>query len=173
MPTDYFTILGLTSCLHSTREVTQHFLTRRAQLLAQLDNRQRYAEVRRELDALYLAFSTLRDPARQQAYLQQRDGAGDPVGEIRNLIAASLESGLLRFSRRQAIIDRAAALGLTEFQAQLLIAQVQFGETDLAPLRPIPNQTLRPTNPRVWARVAGVGVLALAIFIGMLSWLGL
>ncbi len=162
MAHDYYTILGLSPGCYAPAVITRHFQSRRAELLAQLDNPERYAETRRELDQLHLAYAALRDARRGPA-------DGDAAAQLRGLIAASLEDGLLRYSRRQDILAHGRELGLGDFQTQLLIAQVQFGaqETPLVRSAPVPRPA---ADSRTWARLAGVGVLALTIFLFLVHW---
>jgi hypothetical protein len=173
MPQDYFAVFGLTSAGWTERELTTRYRTVRARLLSELDNPARHADARARLDELYLAYRTLRDPQRRAAYERAREGKVDPVTIMRGRIEAALEGGLLRYSRRVQIIDQARELGLNEFQTQLLIAQVQFGEQEI---RLLPRVTVRAlpqaTPQRIWSRLAGVGVLAGALFLFLLHWLG-
>jgi hypothetical protein len=170
MAQDYFAILGLTPGRYASQRIANCFEAERTRLLAQLGDPTRHAELCAQLDELYVAYNTLRDPARQNRYRRECDNPPDRVTTLRRLIAASIEGGLLRHSRRQAIIERGAALGLSEFQSQLLIAQVQFGDDEIEPLpRPAAGR-IRYEAPRLWARVAAVGVLALAMFLGMVRW---
>ncbi len=173
MAQDYFGVLGLTPGKHNPRKITQRFLARREELLEILGDPARHGEAREALEDLYLAHAALTDPALQKAQLNLSDLGVDPIEELRHLIAASLEGGLLRHSRREMIIERAAALGLSPFHAQLLIAQVQFGhDEDRLPLRPLPPaRAAKPHQPRVWARAMAVGVMSLAIFMLLLLWL--
>ncbi|MCK4342705.1 MAG: hypothetical protein KAY37_13390 [Phycisphaerae bacterium] len=61
---------------------------------------------------------------------------------------------------------------MNEFQTQLLIARVQFGEGEIPAVPKHASVRQRGAHPRAWARVAAVGVLALAIFLGLLQWVG-
>lgn len=170
MAQDYFAILGLPPGRHSPRVITSCFRAERARLLRELDEPGRHSESRRQLEDLYLAYTTLSDPRRREEYLRNRDAPGDSVETLRSLIAASLEGGLLRYSRRQAILDRGRELGINDFHTQLLIAQVQFGDQPI--VSPPGAGPARREDSRAWARVAGVGVLALAMFLLLVHWLG-
>ena len=172
MAHDYYTILGLSPGRYDAAEITRRFQARRTTLLAQLADAARYQETRRELDQLHLAYAALRDPRRQDDYLPRAATDGDALAQLRGLIAASLEDGLLRYSRRQDILERGRALGLGDFQTQLLIAQVQFGaaETPVG-LVAFGTHVARPvSDSRTWARLAGVGVLAATIFLFLVRW---
>lgn len=172
MALDYFALLGLTPRRYEPREVARRFMAERQRALGELDDPRNHAASRRRLDELYLALAVLGDPRRQAEYLRTREANADPLAELRQLIAASLEDGLLRHSRRQMIIERARELGLNEFQAQLLIAQVQFGdERTLVATRVRAGRPAR-RHPRAWARVAAASVLGLALFLYFVHWLG-
>jgi hypothetical protein len=163
MAHDYFALLGLSPGEYDPAEVTRRFRMRRAQLIAQLDDGGRYAEVREKLDQLHLAYAALRSPRAGSAAL-------DPQAELRELIAASLEDGLLRHSRRQHILETAREVGISDFQAQLLIADVQFGQpADGA----TGKRTVRrhPDRAATVTRVAGIGALAAAIFLMLVRWI--
>ncbi len=170
MARDPFAVFGLAPGSYDPTELARRYILLRAGLLAALNEPGREVESRRQLEELHVAFRLLRDPRQQAALLRRRGGAADPAGELRALIAASLEDGLLRYSRRQAILERAAELGFNEFQAHLLIAQVQFGDEGLDPTPS--RETVVAVPPQAWARAAGVGVLALALFLALVAWLG-
>jgi len=170
MARDYFAILGLSPGRYDSREITRRFVERRSQLLATLADPATHAKTRQQLEDLHLAYRVLRDPQRQSEYLAARAADEDRLGQLRRMIAASLEDGLLRYSRRQMILEHARKLGLSDFQAQVLIAQVQFGDGDFMDWPATP----RATSPRaaVWRRAAAVGVLGLAMFLYLLHRVG-
>lgn len=171
MAQDHFAILGLSPGRYSPDQVRSCFRARRAALLARLERGEDYAEVRDALERLYLAYRLLRDPARQVRYLLPAAPPTDELAEFRREIAAGLEDGLLRHSRREAALERGLQLGLSRFQVLLIIAQVQFGGPELDVLQvesaPAPHRTRAPA-----ARLAATGVLALAAFLAMVRWLG-
>lgn len=169
MAQDYFTVLGLSPGRYDPAEITRRFRVRRAELLAELDNPAQYAQARRALDELHLAYAALRGPRAPDSHLRRRAADRSPVQELRDLIAASLEDGLLRYSRRRGILERARELGLSDFQAQLLIAQTQFGEREFSTAVRTPV-TVRAPASRTWVRLAGAGVLAAAIFVLLVRW---
>lgn len=184
MARDYFAVLGLTPARHAPEAVARQFLLARARLLAEWRAGDAPDDARQRLDDLHLAYATLRDPERQAAYLRRAAG-GDAAAELRDLIAASLEDGLLRYSRRQAILARARELGFSEFHAHLLIAQVQFGDGEVPPwLQAAPagprlpaadagdRDGARGRPARRWARVAATSALAAAIFLYLVRWVG-
>jgi hypothetical protein len=175
MSREYFSILGLTPGRCEPKEVARRFHTRRRRLLAQLADSTRYAESRRQLDLLHRAYNALSDPRRQAEHVRAAREEGtdeDRVARLRRLIEVSLEGGLLRYSRRAEILVEGRRLGFSEFQTHLMIAQVQFGGELAVP----PTRSSRPTSAetpsRVGARFAAAGVLALAIFLAAIRWLG-
>lgn len=174
MSHDYFSILGLTPGCYAPGEIARRFNARRRRLLTALDDPAQHVESRRRLDELHRAYNALRDP-RRQAEHRRAARAGDDqdrVARLRRLIELSLEGGLLRYSRRAEILDEGRRLGFSEFHAQLLIAQVQFGDGIIAP--PYRRDVYRSAESasQVGARFAAAGVLALAIFLAMVRWLG-
>jgi hypothetical protein len=134
-----------------------------------LDDPGTHATARRELDDLHLAYTTLRDPRRQAEYVQSRNE--DDLAHLRRLVNASLEGGLLRHSRRESILEEGRRLGLSDFQTQLLIAQVQFGDEQINPVGG-GSRALSLNARSAAARLAAVGILALAFFLAMVRWLG-
>ena len=171
MGTDYFSILGLAPGRYDPAEVTRRFQTERTRLLAALRNPATAVDARRKLDCLHMAYAVLRDPRGQESILQARRSEDNDLTQLRRLVAASLEDGLLRFSRRQEILAEARRLGLSDFQTQLLIAQVQFGDDQIslfdAVAKPPPHREAR----RAWAGLAAAGALALALFLALVRWL--
>lgn len=172
MARDYFALLGLAPGRYEPRQIDERFFTRREQLLHDSLNPASSDTAIAELDDLYAAFRVLRDPHRQADYLRRHQPPTDPVADLRLLITASLDGGLLRQSRRTAIIERALELGLTEFQTQLLIAEVQYGDDRLAPVPSRPGRQAARTHARGWARATAVGVLALAMFLALVQFVG-
>ena len=169
MGRDYFTILGLTRGRYSLAEVTRRFRTERGRLLGQLHDPARHHEIRRRLDELHLAYAALRNPETQAELLRTSADKTDDVTHLRQLIATALEDGLLRFSRRQDILTEARRLGFSDFQTQLLIAQVQFGDDSF---QPATASSASHDSSRTWARFAAAGVLALVMFLVLIRWLG-
>jgi hypothetical protein len=167
MAHDYFTVLGLSPGTYDPGEITRRFVVRRQRLLSELHNPARHIAARRELEELHVAHTVLRDPAKQAEYLRERTTAPDRVTELRRLIAATLEDGLLRYSRRQMILERASELGLSEFQAQLLIAQTQFGGDEAPVVEASPAARQAETRSAKWMRFAAAGVVGVAMFLYM------
>lgn len=173
MAQDLFAILGLAPGRHAPPEIATRFLARRERLLGQLSDPTRHQETRRQLDDLHLAYATLRDPASQAQYLRSQSTNDDPAGELCVLIRAAIEDGLLRHSRRQEIIERGRELGLSDFQTQLLIAQVQFGDDGVSAKSKPQVVRRREQDSRIGLRAVGVGTLALAMFLFAVRWLGI
>ena len=170
MSDDYFTILGLAPRRYKPRDITRRFQRVRTSLIAELGDTVSTAEARRKLDQLHLAYNALREPDAQASYLDERVSADDATA-VRRLIAASLEGGLLRFSRRQMILAESRRRGFSDFQTQLLIAQVQFGDTRIAPLTSAGDTGWRTSVRRAWPQLLAIGLLAVAIFLILIGWL--
>jgi hypothetical protein len=172
MARDYFAVLGLRPDCYSPQIIARCFQAERTRLLRHLHDPLRYSLTRRHLEELHLAYATLRDPDRQDEYRQHLVDVPEPVRELRALIRASLEDGLLRHSRRQDILAHARQLGFNDFQAHLLIAQVQCGDerTPVVTTAVPPRQ--HDGNGRGWARLAGVGMLAVTMFVVLVRMLG-
>lgn len=172
MALEYYALLGLVPQRYPRDVIASRYFEQRQHLLGSLHDPGRYTESRQRLDELYLAYSVLSHPRLQDEYLRTGGYAGDAVGHLRAIIAGSLEDGLLRHSRRQAVLRAASRLGLSDFQAQLLMAQVQFDdEDDLVMPRVIrPHRPARPARP--YSRAIGAGMLAAAIFLFLVRWLG-
>jgi hypothetical protein len=170
MSRDYFSILGLTPGRHDPIDVTRRFLSERSRLVAALDEPGRHDAARRQLEALHRAYRVLRDPRRQAELADEHAGhEPDRLDRLRRLIAASIEDGLLRYSNRQAILDEGRRLGISDFHAQLLIAEVQFGGEHVLSPAAVPEAD--PEASRRWARLGAAGALGLAVLLLLLRWL--
>lgn len=175
MSRDPWDILGLAAGESSTREIDLRFIARRRELRAALNNPARYVEARCELEDLYRAYRALREPARPADLgrsAEPTDSETDRIKYLRRAIELSLEGGLLRYSRRKDILSEGQRLGFSEFHTQLLIAQVQFGGELFAP--PITDERIlrKSGGSETGLRIAAAGVLALALFLGLVRWLG-
>jgi hypothetical protein len=178
MPAEHFICLGLAPTERDPRVVAGRFAVERARCLAELHDPRRHIAARERLDRLHLAYrAVLRELATPSAPVAKAAPSGalpHSADDLRALIADSLEDGLLRYTRRQMILERARALGYSEFHAQLLIAQVQFGNVGDASV-PLPSPAThlrRASTERIWARFAAVTILALAMLLGMIRWVG-
>jgi hypothetical protein len=175
MSRDYFSILGLTPGRYEPAEIARRFRARRQRLVAALGDPAQHGATRQQLDELYQAYNYLRDPTRQAEYVRAAGADAkqeDRVATLCRLVEASLEGGLLRYSRRAAIIAEGRRLGFSDFQTQLLIAQIQFADEILTPPRARNDGSSSPTHAQVAARFAAAGLLALAIFLAVVRWLG-
>lgn len=170
MSRDYFAVFGLTPGRYEPADISARFERLRRGLLAQLEDPRHHAASRRKLDELHIAYAVLRDPARQSEALNTFNDE-NATRELRTLVSASLEGGLLRYSRRQEILSYAREIGISQFHAQLLIAQVQFGDDRLLTV-PRSERVSAGSEPyRAAQRLAAAGVLALALFLFMVRWL--
>ena len=175
MPSDPIVILGLTSGESSPEEIDRRFITRRRELRAALDDPGRYDAARRELEELYQAYRALRSPKREGPPIRMAEPTDEPaerVAYLRRLIEVSLEGGLLRYTRRQEILAEGRRLGYSDFHVQLLIAQTQFGGEPLAIPPADEHVAGAESSANVGARIAAAGVLALALFLAAVRWLG-
>ncbi|MGD8451555.1 MAG: hypothetical protein PVJ57_07025 [Phycisphaerae bacterium] len=173
MPRNYFAILGLAPGQYDPAEITKRFQRERERLLQALSDPRSYARARRQLDDLHLAYAALRRPQAQAAVLAPPPAAeesGD-VARLRRMIAASLEDGLLRYSRRRDILAAAQELGFSDFQTQLLIAQVQFGDDQIPFGTGAARRQPASAAARAWAGATAVGVLAMMMFFVLMHWL--
>ncbi len=170
MPRDYFSILGLTPGRYDPAEISRRFFTARERLLRQLDDPAQHAQTRRALEDLHIAYAALRDPQLQAEHAAPVPAGDDRIRQMRRLIGACLEDGLLRYSRRQEILDEGRRLGFSDFQTQLLIVQVQYGDGDVV-AAPTRQTALRShSDSRAAARFAAAMLLALAGFFAALVW---
>lgn len=96
----------------------------------------------------------------------------NPTQRILKLIDESLEDGLLRYSRRRAIMAEARRLGFSDFHTHLLIAQIQHGDTRplTVALGPRPRS---PREQKLAARFAAATILAMAMMLTAIRWLAL
>lgn len=171
MSHDPYSILGLTPGRYDPAVLRRRFQDRQAELRA--DPRRSPSSIAR-LDELRIAYAVLADPDKQTIYLKrlERPADTDRCDELRALIAASLEDGLLRHSRRTRILQEGRQLGLSPFHTQLLIAQTQFGPKQVLSTDDVsePNDA-RPPSAAL-ARLAGLCLLALALFLAAVRALG-
>lgn len=71
---------------------------------------------------------------------------------FKGMVVAELEAGFLRYSRRQALMDYAAKLGIPEFDACLLIAEAQYRSNEIEPVHFDAAATLdNLTRPETWS----------------------
>ncbi len=94
---------------------------------------------------------------------------------FKGMVVGELEAGFLRYSRRQALMQYASALGIGEFEANLLIAEAQYNAGDLEPVSFESALTLASvTQPETWSsslRLAFALVAAMFIDLALIWWL--
>lgn len=173
MPEEHRAILGLPPGRHDAATLRDHFERERRVVLALLHDPRTAAAARERLDRIYIAYQVLRNAAEKP---DPEAGPEDDVARLRRLIEASLEDGLLRFSRRQAILAAGRRLGFSDFHTQLLIAQVQYGGDVIAPLQAVPPRGegeafAEAGSSRGWRKLAAAGALAIALFVLLVHWL--
>ena len=64
------------------------------------------------------------------------------------MVKADMEAGLLRYSKRRRLIRYAAKMGIPEFEAQLIMAQVRTEAGSHGPVRPLTPEDIRDTLRR-------------------------
>jgi hypothetical protein len=91
------------------------------------------------------------------------------------MVVAELEGGLLRYSRRRALIRFADDMGIPPFDANLLIAQAQYRARQLDPIE---FDTLldmpKATHPEVWPagyRLAFALITAAIVNLLVIAWI--
>lgn len=171
MSQDYFAILGLSPGRHERHVVTQRYLQLRDQFAHELAAGRDGGAGRRKLDRLHIAFTALCDPNAQMRYLRA-ERRPDNAARLRTLIEASLEDGLLRYSRRREIMDEGRRIGFSDFQTHLLIAQTQFGDDQLT-ISPRSTSARGGQPHGAFLRLAAAGCLGAALFLAMFRWLAI
>lgn len=95
------------------------------------------------------------------------------------MVEAELERGLLRYSRRRQLVRFAQALGLSEFEASLLIAEAQYnaGQADDLPegldTSAVPRPTTHPEHWPVAVRFLVAVICGLTAQFFLMWWLAL
>lgn len=78
--------------------------------------------------------------------------ADDKRQVFKGMVVAELESGFLRYSRRERLMRYAEKLRIPEFEAALLIAEAQFYSDEIDPVRFDSLATLDSvTRPEAWS----------------------
>jgi hypothetical protein len=71
---------------------------------------------------------------------------------FRSMVVGELDAGFLRYSKREELIRYAGQLGLTEFEAMLLIAEAQHHAEQIEPIHFDSAATLAAlSRPDVWS----------------------
>lgn len=167
---DDFTILGLAPGHYDEAEITRRFQKARARVLSDLARPETRPAAERRLDELHVAYAALRHAAADRGPRADASSS-DATARMRRLIAASLEGGLLRYSQRQRILEAGRELGFNDFQTQLLIAQVQFGDERIQPVRGTPVRPRALDRRVALANAAAILLLAGGMFLLALNWL--
>lgn len=89
---------------------------------------------------------------------------------FKSMVVAELEAGFLRYSKRAELITYAGHLGLSEFEAMLLIAEAQHQADHLEPVHLQSVATLAALGrPEAWSIPTRLSVaLVIAAFIDLL-----
>jgi hypothetical protein len=94
---------------------------------------------------------------------------------FKGMVVGELEAGFLRYSKREQLIGYAAQLGMSEFEAMLLIAEAQYRADQIEPLHFESAATLGSlTRPDAWSipmRLSFALVAAIFIDRAMIYWL--
>lgn len=94
---------------------------------------------------------------------------------FRSMVVGELEAGFLRYSKREELIRYAANLGLTEFEAMLLIAEAQHNADQIEPLHFQSAATLASlSRPEAWSipmRLSVALVIAAFIDLVLIYWI--
>jgi hypothetical protein len=77
---------------------------------------------------------------------------------FKQMVVGSLDSGFLRYSRRKALLHYAAGIGISEFDAMLLIAEAQFYADRIEPA-PADGSWLLEDPPHIEVWSAGTRLL--------------
>ena len=64
------------------------------------------------------------------------------------MVKADMEAGLLRYSKRRRLVRYAAKIGIAEFEAQLIMAQVRTEAGHNGPVRPLTSEDIQDTLRR-------------------------
>ncbi len=64
------------------------------------------------------------------------------------MVKADMEAGLLRYSKRRRLVRYAAKMGIPEFEARLIMAQVRTEAGSHGPVRPLTPEDIQDTLRR-------------------------
>ena len=93
---------------------------------------------------------------------------------FKGVVVSSLDAGFLRYSRRQELLELAGRLGISEFEASLLIAEAQFRSGEIDPVEfAQTGLTVKPVAAglSVTAKIALALVLAVFVDAIVVYWL--
>ena len=105
-------------------------------------------------------------------------GRLDPMDKrqvFKQMVVGELESGFLRYSKRKALLDYASRIGISEFDAMLLIAEAQFYADQIEPAQVDSAVVLRePPQVETWSLgtrlLIALGV-AVVLDVTLICWL--
>ncbi len=90
------------------------------------------------------------------------------------MVQHELHGGVLRYSRRKELVRFARRLGLSEFDAHLLIAQAQYGSPSAEPsatVEPVePAYLVAPRPTPAWLKVSLALLVAAAVDLALIYW---
>ncbi|HSW44220.1 MAG TPA: hypothetical protein VLM89_01460 [Phycisphaerae bacterium] len=118
-------------------------------------------------------------PAPQYAPPGRTAPAGrlDPIDKrqvFKQMVVGSLESGFLRYSKRKALLDYAAKIGISEFDAMLLIAEAQFYSDNIESRQVDASLVADPPCVEAWSpgtRLLFAVAAAAILDIALICWL--
>lgn len=168
----FFSALGLSPGAHAPHVLRARFDERRRQLLEDMNDPRLAGLARKQLERLHLAYRALSHDTTRASAAVPACVIPDRAAEMRMLIESSLENGLLRQSRREALLVEGRRLGFSEFHVHLLIAQVQVCGRASHPLFDMSSPRSLETAKRTAARFAAAAMLGLAFFLSAVRWLG-
>lgn len=89
---------------------------------------------------------------------------------FKSMVVGELDAGFLRYSKREELIGYAGRLGLTEFEAMLLIAEAQHNADQIEPVHFDSAATLEAlSRPEAWSIPMRLSfALIIAVFIDLL-----
>lgn len=174
MSLDPFNILRLSDNRHDPAALRAQFVKRVDELKLAMKSGRDPLQSRREIDELHVAYKILNDPDSRTIYVRRGNSPAAPekAARLHALIAASLEDGLLRHSRRERILEEGRNLGFSPFHTQLLIAQTQFGSRRVLSFED-ERESAESQPGQASVRFAAAVVLALALFLCAVQLLGI
>lgn len=174
MSLDPYSILRLSEDRIDPSTLRAQFAKRSDELKIAIQSGRDALHARRELDELHVAYKILHDPESRTVYVRREKSPAPPekAARLRAMIAASLEDGLLRHSRRERILEEGRTLGFSPFHTQLLIAQTQFGSQRVLSFEDEREDGAdRPSQ--MTAQFAAAAMLAFALFLAAVRVLGI
>jgi hypothetical protein len=91
------------------------------------------------------------------------------------MVQYEIKGGVLRYSKRRELLSFARKLGLSDFEAHLLIAQAQYGDSPLEPCaarQPVePAYLVTPRQTPTWLKASLAVLAAAAIDLALIYWM--